>query len=205
MTTKGLLVRLKAKPGRTGEVEELLCSGLALVREEPATSAWFAVRFGRSSLGIFDAFPGEEGRRAHLADPLAKALQERTDDLLASPSVIHELDVLADKLPDAPPTAPVRRGLWLTLAPKAGHEHDVAALLKEARSIVEAEPRTIAWFAVALDDGRYGIFDVFPDDRGRLRHLANRVPLELAKQALWLVGGVPHIGLPSVSATKLPE
>ncbi|HET8787818.1 MAG TPA: antibiotic biosynthesis monooxygenase, partial [Actinomycetes bacterium] len=57
MVTVGLLVRLVAKPGKEAEVTAFLEGGLALVEEEPATIAWFAVRLGPSEFGIFDAFP----------------------------------------------------------------------------------------------------------------------------------------------------
>jgi hypothetical protein len=67
MVTVGLLVRLVAKPGKEAEVVSFLEGGLALVEEEPATIAWFAVRLGPSEFGIFDAFPDDAGRRPTLA------------------------------------------------------------------------------------------------------------------------------------------
>jgi hypothetical protein len=66
MVTVGLLVRLVAKPGKEAEVTTFLESGLALVEEEPATIAWLAIRLGPSEFGIFDAFPDDAGRQAHL-------------------------------------------------------------------------------------------------------------------------------------------
>ena len=39
MVTVGLLVRLEAKPGKEADVEEFLEGGLALVNEEPDTTA----------------------------------------------------------------------------------------------------------------------------------------------------------------------
>lgn len=62
MVKVALLVRLEAKSGKDAEVEEFLLSALPLVRQEAATTAWFAIRFGRSEYGIFDAFPDEAGR-----------------------------------------------------------------------------------------------------------------------------------------------
>ena len=47
--TKGLLVRFDALPGKEDDVKEFLDSGRALVGEEPATTAWFAIRLGPSS------------------------------------------------------------------------------------------------------------------------------------------------------------
>jgi len=99
MITTGLLVRLEANPARIGEVEQLLRDGLAFVLEEPATTAWFAVRLGPTTFGIFDAFPDEAGRQAHLAGRLAAALLTRASDLLAVPPTIERVHVLASKLP----------------------------------------------------------------------------------------------------------
>lgn len=47
---------------------------------------------------------------------------------------------------------------------KPGKEKDVADFLRGARSVVEQEQGTRAWFALQLDESTFGIFDVFPDD-----------------------------------------
>lgn len=98
MVTVALLVRLEAKPGKEAEVESFLKSGLAIVEEEPATTTWFAIRMGPSTFGIFDAFPDESGRQAHLTGRVAAALMAKASDLLAQPPVIEKVDVLAAKL-----------------------------------------------------------------------------------------------------------
>ena len=99
MVTVGLLVRLEAKPGKEAEVENFLKSGLALVQEEPETTVWFAIRMGQSTFGIFDAFPSDSGRQAHLSGKVAAALMAKAPDLLSQPPVIENVDVLAVKLP----------------------------------------------------------------------------------------------------------
>jgi quinol monooxygenase YgiN len=99
MVTVGLLVRLVAKPGKEAEVASFLEGGLALVQEEPATIAWFAVRLGPSEFGIFDAFPDDAGRQAHLAGRVADALMAQAADLFAQPPTIEPVDVIAAKLP----------------------------------------------------------------------------------------------------------
>jgi len=98
-TTVGLFVRLVAKPGREAEVEEFLKSAVPLVQAEPATTAWFAIRMGPSTYAIFDAFPSEAGRDAHLQGQVAAALMQKAPDLLAEAPSIDKIDVLADKLP----------------------------------------------------------------------------------------------------------
>ena len=72
--TVGLLVTLEAQPGKEAEVERFLDAGLTLVQQEPATTAWFGIRLGPSSYGIFDVFPDEAGREAHLQSQVAQAL-----------------------------------------------------------------------------------------------------------------------------------
>jgi len=99
MVTVALLVRLEAKPGKEAEVEDFLNSGLAVVQEEPDTTAWFAIRMDQSTFGIFDAFPDESGRQAHLTGRVAAALMANAPELLAQPPVIEKVDVIASKLP----------------------------------------------------------------------------------------------------------
>ena len=93
MTTVGLLVRLKAKEGKEQEVQRFLESGRTLVEAEPATTAWFAIKLGPSEFGIFDAFPDDAGRQAHLAGRVAEALMAQADDLLSEPPDLQPVDV----------------------------------------------------------------------------------------------------------------
>jgi len=99
MVKVALLVELEARAGREAEVEALLRDAQASVEQEPGTTVWFAVRFGQSSFGIFDAFEDESARDAHLSGRVASALMSRADDLFIRPPAIERLDVLAAKLP----------------------------------------------------------------------------------------------------------
>jgi quinol monooxygenase YgiN len=99
MVTVALLVRLEAKPGKETEVENFLRGGLPLVQDEPETTAWFGIRLGPSTFGIFDAFPNEAGRQAHLSGKVAAALMAKASELFAKPPAIEKVDVLAAKLP----------------------------------------------------------------------------------------------------------
>lgn len=80
MISRGLLVRLEARSGKEADVEAFLRSALPLVQREAGTTAWFAVRFGRGEYGIFDVFPDDESRDAHLGGPVAKGLEQRGDE-----------------------------------------------------------------------------------------------------------------------------
>lgn len=200
MTTKGLLVRLEAKHGKDDEVEDFLCSSLPLVRLETGTKAWFAVRFGRSEYGIVDFFPDEESRDAHLNGAVASALLQKADELFENSPDIQKIDVLASKLPSQPPAQPNTKGLLLTFKAKEGHEQEVVQFLKDAQPLAMAEEKTVAWFAIRLPGDEYGIFDVFPDNGARMTHLVGRIPQELTKHALSLLGSFPDMDLIKITA-----
>ena len=203
MVREGLLVRLEAKAGNDAIVEDFLRSALPMVQREPLTSAWFAIRFGRSEYGIFDVFPDAAGREAHLAGPFARALMERRDVLFTGEPRIQRLTVLAKKLPIISLVEQVTKGLLLTFKAKSGHEQEVEKFLRDAQPIVQEEAETTAWFAIHLDSGEYGIFDAFPDGGGRFKHITGHVPRELAKHAFSLLGSFPDMEMHNVLAAKL--
>lgn len=99
MARLGLYVRLEAKPGKERELAGFLEQGLAMANDETTTPVWFAVRFGPTTFGIFDAFADEAGRKAHLEGPIAAALMARAGELLAAAPNIERYDVLGAKLP----------------------------------------------------------------------------------------------------------
>jgi quinol monooxygenase YgiN len=99
MVKLGLYVHLEAKPGKEKEVEEFLRQGESLVQLEPDTTAWFAIRMGPSTFGIFDVFADEKGRQAHLSGKVAEALMAKSPELLAKDPKIEKVDILGSKLP----------------------------------------------------------------------------------------------------------
>ncbi|WPR54485.1 antibiotic biosynthesis monooxygenase [Streptomyces sp. S399] len=96
--SRALLVRLEALPGREDDVQDFLNQGLSIVEGEPKTVRWFGIQFGPSSFGIFDAFPDDDGRQAHLSGEVAQALAENTGELFEEPT-IEQIDVLVEKPP----------------------------------------------------------------------------------------------------------
>ena len=98
MAKFALYAHLKAKPGKSAEVEAFLKSALPMARQEPGTVDWFAFdEDGQNAFGIFDTFDTEQARQAHLDGPIAKALMAKADELLAEPPMIHKIRLLADK------------------------------------------------------------------------------------------------------------
>ncbi len=90
-------VHLEAKAGKEAAVEALLKAALPLAMKEPGTKTWYAFAEAPGHYGIFDTFEDEPARQAHLDGPIAKALMQRADELLAKPPQIHKIGVLASK------------------------------------------------------------------------------------------------------------
>ena len=100
MDKVALMVRLYAKEGKEQEVEAFLRDALPIVEDESATSVWHALKLDHSTFVIFDTFPDEKGRQAHLSGKVAKALKEKSSELFSKPPVIEELEVIAVKMPE---------------------------------------------------------------------------------------------------------
>lgn len=98
MVSKSLVVKIVAKEGREEEVSAFLASARPLADAEAGTTAWFAVRADATTFYIFDVFPGDAERQAHLEGDIARALLARAPELLAEPPTIEPADVLATKL-----------------------------------------------------------------------------------------------------------
>jgi len=204
MAKAGLLIDMKSKPGQDEAVANLFRSVLPMAREDPNTTAWIAVRFARDHYGIFDVFPDGRSREAHLSGSLVKALRARKGDIFSRAPEFHKIDVLEDVVAPELPEEPDSKGFLMTFKPRPGREADLERFLRERHPLVLDEPRTSAWFAVRLDDGSYGIFDVFPDSE-EIKRLTGHLPTDLATQAGSLIKGKPKLDMLSVTAEKLPS
>ena len=97
MEKLALLARLQAKSGKEKELTDLLKAAVELARAEAGTQRWYALQLSPDTFGIFDTFEGEAGRQAHLEGPIAQALIQKADELLAAPPVIEKVTLLAVK------------------------------------------------------------------------------------------------------------
>jgi quinol monooxygenase YgiN len=95
----GLLVIMKAKEGKTSEVEDFLQAGKSLVSSEPATLSWYAFKINEETYAIFDTFADDAGRDAHLTGKVAAALMENAPVILEGfdASAIQKINILASK------------------------------------------------------------------------------------------------------------
>jgi quinol monooxygenase YgiN len=97
MIKYALFARFEAKPGKEADVEAFLQKGLEMANQETTTPIWFALKIAERTYGVFDAFPDEAGRQAHLDGPIATALMGVADDLFTGPPQIGRIDVLGMK------------------------------------------------------------------------------------------------------------
>jgi quinol monooxygenase YgiN len=98
MIKKAVYVRLEAKPGFETKIEEFLKGALPLVQAETGTKAWFAIKMGPMTYGIFDVFLDDGARNAHLSGKVPGALMARAEELFRLPPKIEKVDVVAAKL-----------------------------------------------------------------------------------------------------------
>jgi quinol monooxygenase YgiN len=100
MANVALWVQLEAKKGKETEVESFLREALNIVNNEQGTTTWYALKLGPTSYGIFDTFPTNKEREAHLAGAIANALKERAPELLSKEPTIERMEIIASKLPE---------------------------------------------------------------------------------------------------------
>lgn len=98
MTKLGLVVRLKAKPGKEQAVADFLKNALPAARAEQFTPVWFAFAAPHGVFYIVDAFHDEGGREQHLAGQIAAGLMQHAPELLEEHPHIEKVDVLAEKI-----------------------------------------------------------------------------------------------------------
>jgi quinol monooxygenase YgiN len=97
----------------------------------------------------------------------------------------------------------VTTGLIVRLTAKAGKVDELAAFLRDALPLVQDEPDTVAWLAVAIGGASFAIIDAFPDEQGRQSHLDGQVAAALLARAGELLEAQPEIEYVDVLAAKL--
>lgn len=201
-----LVVRVEAKPGKENDVEQLFTQGVDYVNAEAGTPYWFGVKLGPRTFGIFDAFPDDEARQAHLAGKLAAILMANAAELLAAPPSIEKVEIVAMKDTWSSGTAGrIRVGISARMIAKQGKEAELTKLLDGGLAIVQREERTPIWFLVRFDASTYRIFDAFVDEPARDAHLGGDLAKALLANAPELLAEPPSIEKVTVLASKLPR
>ena len=201
MEGKALFVGIDADAGKESDVAEFLRGARAAVAAEPDTRDWYALRFTADQFAIFDTFPGNAGRLKHLLGQVGRSLVVKTFTLLDGLPDIRPADVLASRTPGAGGDPALC--LHVPLTAHAGQEQAVAQFLIDARPLVEAEPGTLAWYALRLGANRFAIVDFFADEAGRDAHLSGKVAAALMERASVLFVDPPEIRRGEVLASKV--
>ena len=92
--------------------------------------------------------------------------------------------------------------LYVELEAKADRIDDVAAFLKSAQPLVDAENGTLSWYALRIGEARFAIFDTFANESDREVHLGGEVAKALMAHAPDLLASQPLIHKGEVLAVK---
>ncbi len=95
-----------------------------------------------------------------------------------------------------------RKALLARLHAKPDTVDEVRSFLEDALPRAEDEEKTIAWYALQIDDTTFGIFDTFAGEEGRQAHLDGEIATELLARADELLQEPPQIEEVEVLAAK---
>ncbi|GHJ47804.1 hypothetical protein Cs7R123_51460 [Catellatospora sp. TT07R-123] len=97
----------------------------------------------------------------------------------------------------------VQYGFYVRMEARPEKAEEVAQFLRDALALVEAEPRTITWFANRVGPTSFFIYDTFDDEEGRQIHFDGKVRQALLARADELFAEPPTITPVDVLTAKL--
>ncbi|KAJ7455271.1 hypothetical protein B0H11DRAFT_2244557 [Mycena galericulata] len=205
------LVTLKPKDDKLDDVTNFLKAGYDLVKAEPDTIQWFAIkrtdRDAPPTFGIFDTFRDEAGREAHLKGKVAEALGANASTLLNVEPDIASLNVIGNKFTlteGAGKTAGLKVGLRVFLTAKPDKVQVLREFLLEELALVQEEPRTPIWYALEYPGThKFAVIDFFADEEGRNAHLASKAAEQLFANADVLLASPPDVAKFEVIAANV--
>ncbi|KAL5500978.1 hypothetical protein ACEPAH_9365 [Sanghuangporus vaninii] len=198
----GLFVPLPANDGQASAVADFLRVGHSLLKDEPLTLQWYALRYESSTptFAIFDTFAEEEGRAAHLTGKIAEALVANAPSLIAGAPQINKAKILASKVQKAE----VKFGLRVLAEAKEHKVEDAKNFLISALPLVEEERLTPQWYAIQLEGSNtFGILDFSEAEEGRQAHLNGKVAAALFAKADELFVKKPEVVKVDVVASRV--
>ena len=95
-----------------------------------------------------------------------------------------------------------KKSLLARLHAKPGKEDELKTFLKEALPAAQAEEKTIAWYALQIDESTFGIFDTFAGEDGRQAHLDGEIAEALFARADELLTEPPQVEKVEIMAAK---
>ncbi|MDI1466119.1 antibiotic biosynthesis monooxygenase [Catellatospora sp. KI3] len=97
----------------------------------------------------------------------------------------------------------VKYGFYVRMEAKPEKAEEVARFLRDALALVEAEPRTVTWFANRTGPTSFFIYDTFDDEEGRDIHFHGKVRDGLLARAEELFTEPPMITPVDILTAKL--
>jgi len=85
---------------------------------------------------------------------------------------------------------------------KPGKEQEVEDFLKSALMLAQAEPSTVHWYGLKINENTFGIFDTFETEDGRSEHLQGEIAKALMAKAAELLAKEPLIEFVDLLAVK---
>lgn len=96
------------------------------------------------------------------------------------------------------------KALFVGIEADPGKEAEVATFLRGALGPIQEEPDTRDWYALRFGPQHFAIFDTFPGNAARLKHLFGEVGRALVVRTFTLLDGMPDIRPAEVLAARLP-
>ncbi|KAI0062816.1 hypothetical protein BV25DRAFT_623740 [Artomyces pyxidatus] len=185
-------VVLPPQPDKIQAVHDLIASGPSIVAAEPDTLHWYGYKTLEkpdgtpSFFGIFDTFPSEAGRDAHVGGELAKVLTANADTLLSGAPQIVPVTVLGHT---SLATGTPKIGVRALFTMKAEAEEEIKGYLKEGEKLISEEPQTLYWFAFQKSATTFGVFVLFETEEGRAAHASSPAATAFGEKAANLFDG----------------
>lgn len=197
---KALFVEIEAKAGSEAETVDFLKAALDTAKNEPDTRDWYALRFDDQQFAIFDTFDGQLGRLKHMAGEIGRNLVFKSFTSLNGLPDMSTSEIIAAKLPNG--TAQAKLALYVPIETRLGQGRDFGEFLVAAKVLADAEPGTIAWYALRIGPNAFAIVDFFVDEASRDAHLHGKIAAGLGEQVGRFIDAMPEIRKAEVLASK---
>ncbi|KAI0062818.1 hypothetical protein BV25DRAFT_1838250 [Artomyces pyxidatus] len=155
-------------------VHDFVALGPSFVGSEPDTLHWYGYKTADKPdgtpgfFGIFDTFPHEEGRGAHVGGGLAKALFANADTLLSGAPQIAPVGILGRKA--AAGEAP-KVGFRMIFVAKEDTAAEVKAIMEGREAEGGDDPNVSYWYAFQKDATTFGVVGLFNSAEERTAHM----------------------------------
>ena len=75
------------------------------------------------------------------------------------------------------------KGLHIELEARPGRVPELLELISTLRGAIQVEPNTRPWFGLRQDKRRFAIFETFPNEAARKRHLSGQAASEILSRS----------------------